>query len=77
MEPHGVQDETEEVTEDFNEANMKNILFDIETNGLLDELDRVHSLVMLDMGSGEMVSCADQDDYTPIEVGLKCRMRSF
>tara|TARA_Y100001980_G_C14522546_1_gene297889 strand:- start:307 stop:552 length:246 start_codon:yes stop_codon:yes gene_type:complete len=50
---------------------MKNILFDIETNGLLDELDRVHSLVMLDIDTGEMLSCADQEGYTPIEVGLK------
>ena len=50
---------------------MKNILFDIETNGLLDELDRVHSLVMLDVDTGKMISCADQEGYTPIEVGLK------
>ena len=50
---------------------MKNILFDIETNGLLDELDRVHSLVMLDVDTGEMISCADQEGYTSIEVGLK------
>ena len=50
---------------------MKNILFDIETNGLLDELDKVHSLVMLDIDTGEMISCADQEGYTPIEVGLK------
>ena len=50
---------------------MKNILFDIETNGFLDELDRVHSLVMLDIDTGEMLSCADQGGYTPIEVGLK------
>ena len=50
---------------------MKNILFDIETNGLLDELDRVHSLVMLDVDTGEMISCADQEGYTPIKVGLK------
>ena len=49
---------------------MKNILFDIETNGLLDELDKVHSLVMLDIDTGEMVSCADQEGYTH-QVGLK------
>ena len=50
---------------------MKNILFDIETNGLLDELDVVHSLVMLDIDTGEMVSCADHQDYTPIADGLE------
>ena len=53
---------------------MKNILFDIETNGLLDELDRVHSLVMIDMDTGDIVSCADQEGYTPIEVGIKTLM---
>lgn len=53
---------------------MKNILFDIETNGLLDELDRVHSLVMIDIDTGDIVSCADQEGYTPIEVGIKALM---
>jgi len=50
---------------------MKNIIFDIETNGLLDELDVVHSLVMLDIDTGDMVSCADHQDYTPIADGLQ------
>ena len=50
---------------------MKNILFDIETNGLLDELDVVHSLVILDIDTGKMVSCADHQDYTPITDGLE------
>lgn len=53
---------------------MKNILFDIETNGLLGELDRVHSLVMIDIDTGDIVSCADQEGYTPIEVGIKTLM---
>ncbi len=38
---------------------MKRILFDIETNGLLDELDTIHSLVLIDMDTEEEVSCAD------------------
>jgi DNA polymerase-1 len=50
---------------------MKKILFDIETNGLLDELDVVHSLVILDIDTGKMVSCADHQDYTPITDGLE------
>ena len=49
---------------------MKNILFDIETNGLLPELTTCHSLVLLDVDTDEMVSCADQDGYTPIADGL-------
>lgn len=35
-------------------------IFDIETNGLLDELDRVHSLVIKDADTGEGWSCHDQ-----------------
>lgn len=49
---------------------MKNILFDIETNGLLPELSECHSLVLLDVDTDEMVSCADQEGYTPIADGL-------
>jgi len=49
---------------------MSRILFDIETNGLLDQLDRVHSLVIMDLDSHQITSCADQAGYTPIHVGL-------
>jgi DNA polymerase-1 len=49
---------------------MKRILFDIETNGLLDELNVVHSLVILDLDTDEMVSCADQEGYPSILQGL-------
>jgi len=50
---------------------LKRILFDIETNGLLDELDVCHSLVMLDVDTKEMLSCADQAGYTSIKDGLE------
>lgn len=50
---------------------MKRILFDIETNGLLDELNVCHSLVMLDVDTKEMLSCADQPGYTSIKDGLE------
>lgn len=49
---------------------MKRILFDIETNGLLEALDKVHSLVLIDLDNNEMVSCADQEGYLPILQGL-------
>ncbi len=51
---------------------MKRILFDIETNGLLDELDAIHSLVLIDMDTEEEVSCADQEGYISIADGLSC-----
>jgi len=44
---------------------------DVETNGLLWELDRIHSLVLRDVTTDEVYSCADQEGYLPIERGLK------
>lgn len=39
---------------------MRELLFDVETNGLLDELDRVHSLVIKDYLTGSGYSCHNQ-----------------
>lgn len=47
------------------------LVLDVETNGLLHELDRVHSLVLRDIDTGEVHSCADQPGYTPISTGLQ------
>lgn len=44
---------------------MKRLVFDIETNGLLRELDRVHSLVIQDYETGELWSCDDHTTGTP------------
>lgn len=44
---------------------------DIETNGLLHELTKVHSLVLRNLESGAVLSYADQPGYTPIEKGLE------
>ncbi|MFN4278318.1 MAG: DNA polymerase [Ferrovibrio sp.] len=54
---------------------MSRYIFDIETNGLLDELDRVHCLVLRDIDTGDVFSCAgpagyDDDTYYHIEHGL-------
>lgn len=55
---------------------MRTALFDIETNGLLDQLDRVHSLVVKILETGEVYSCchpfpdSDETDYCDIEWGL-------
>ena len=43
---------------------------DLETNGLLDVLNRVHSLVLRNVDTGEVISCSDQGEYTPIREGL-------
>jgi DNA polymerase I-like protein with 3'-5' exonuclease and polymerase domains len=47
-----------------------NLILDVETNGLLHELDRIHSLVLRDIDTGEVYSCADQEGYLSIQHGL-------
>ena len=49
---------------------MLRFVFDCETNGLLHELDTVHSLVLRDIDSGDVTSCSDHDGYEPICNGL-------
>ncbi len=49
---------------------MLRFVFDCETNGLLHELNTVHSLVLRDIDDGDVTSCADQKDYEPIVNGL-------
>jgi hypothetical protein len=44
---------------------------DIETDGLLFELSKVHCLVLRHVETGEIKSCADQPGYISIEEGLK------
>jgi len=49
---------------------MLRFIFDCETNGLLHELDTVHSLVLRDIDSGDVTSCADHEGYEPICNGI-------
>lgn len=50
---------------------MASLIADIETNGFLPELDKVHCLSLRDRDTGEIVlSCADQPGYPTIEAGL-------
>ncbi len=50
---------------------MARYVSDVETNGLLDEPNLViHSLVLRDMDTDEVVSCANQPGYKSIEYGL-------
>ena len=42
---------------------MVRYVFDCETNGLLHELDTVHSLVLRDIDDGDVISCSDHDGY--------------
>ena len=57
------------------------LIFDIETNGLLEDTTTIHSLVIFNTDTGELVSCTDHEGYLygstgdykgqPIWYGLK------
>ena len=49
---------------------MLRLVLDCETNGLVHELNTVHSLVLRDIDTGHVYSCADRDGYEPIVNGL-------
>ena len=40
---------------------MKQLVWDIETNGLLDELDRIHVIAWQEVGSSEVYHTGDYD----------------
>ena len=49
---------------------MKRYVFDIETDGLVDKTTKVHSIVIRDVDSGDVISCADQPGYDSIHTAL-------
>ena len=51
-------------------ALKKRLVADIETNGLLDKLTKLHSITIEDLDTGETWSCAHDPRYTSIEEGL-------
>lgn len=50
---------------------MKAYIADIETNGLLDQLDKVHCFGVINIETREKIGFADQPGYRPISEGLK------
>jgi DNA polymerase I-like protein with 3'-5' exonuclease and polymerase domains len=49
---------------------MTRFILDIETNGLLPVLTKIHSIVLRNVDTGDVISCADDPDYFSIERGL-------
>lgn len=47
------------------------IIFDLETDGLLDEVTKIHSLVLWNSKTNEVISCANQPGYISIDEGVK------
>jgi DNA polymerase-1 len=51
---------------------VRHVIADVETDGLLDRLTTIHSLVLRDLEHPDtIVSCANQPGYTPIADGLR------
>ena len=42
------------------------LVFDLETDGLLHELTEIHSMVLRDVETDDVCSCADADGYEAI-----------
>ena len=55
---------------------MNYLIFDLETNGLLADVDRIHSLVIKNVNTQQIISCADQDGYTSIDEGIELLMNA-
>lgn len=46
-------------------------VYDVETDGFLEELTKIHSLVLYDLDEGKLLSYADQPGYPPIKEGVE------
>lgn len=54
---------------------MNRAVFDLETDGFLDAVTKIHSLVIRDLDSDKVISCADQPGHTPVADGLEILSR--
>lgn len=50
---------------------MPSYILDIESNGLLPEMNKVHCIVLKDIQTKEVFNCADQPNYTPLKEALE------
>jgi DNA polymerase I-like protein with 3'-5' exonuclease and polymerase domains len=46
------------------------LVLDLESNGLLPEMDTIHCIVLRDLDTGNLISCADQPGYHSLETAL-------
>jgi DNA polymerase I len=50
---------------------MSSYVFDLEADGLLDSVTKVHSLVLKDVDTSKVFSFANQPGFSPIELGVR------
>ncbi|NBX48548.1 DNA polymerase [bacterium] len=46
------------------------LVLDLESNGLLPRMDTIHCIVLRDLDTGNIISCADQPGYHSLEMAL-------
>ena len=46
------------------------LVLDLESNGLLPQMDTIHCIVLRDLDTGNIISCADQPGYHSLEMAL-------
>jgi len=70
--PHGTtaRSSAEAYLRGLKDGLFKNLLFDLESNGLLHQMDRLHCLVIQDLDTDQFFEFADQPGYVPIAIGI-------
>jgi DNA polymerase I-like protein with 3'-5' exonuclease and polymerase domains len=51
---------------------MTRFVLDLESNGLLPTMDKIHCIVLYDLDKQEYISCADQPGYNPLSYAIEC-----
>jgi len=51
---------------------MSKYILDLESDGLIPQMTKVHCIVLRNIDTGEVISCADQPGYRSLESGLDC-----
>ena len=51
---------------------MTRFVLDLESNGLLPTMDKIHCIVLYDLDKQEYISCADQPGYKPLSYAIEC-----
>jgi len=51
---------------------MTRFVLDLESNGLLPTMDKIHCIVLYDLDKQEYISCAEQPRYKPLSHAIEC-----
>jgi DNA polymerase I-like protein with 3'-5' exonuclease and polymerase domains len=51
---------------------MSKYILDLESDGLIPQMTKIHCIVLKNIDTGEIISCADQPGYPSLETALDC-----